>query len=112
MNFAFRLWPSACEPAVLRDPGAESPSSQRTSCLVLLAAILADPINLKCVPGGQVMVFTADFLLELPDFLREKLHRTAALGANHVVMAAAIVLVLVTGDAVMERDLARQATLG
>ncbi len=54
----------------------------------------------------------ADFLLQQIDLAREKFHRTSALGAHHVVMAAAIVLVLVTGDAIVEGDFAGQSTLG
>ena len=51
----------------------------------------------------------ADFLFQLIDLLRKKLDRAAAFGANHVVMAAAIVLMLVAGNAVVERDFAGQA---
>jgi hypothetical protein len=53
------------------------------------------------VAGGEVVVFVADLLFEATDFLGKEFHRAAALGADHVVMAAAIVLVLVAGDAVV-----------
>ena len=53
----------------------------------------------------------ADFLFELIDFTGKEFHGTAALGADHVVMAAAIVLVLVAGDTVVEGDFAGQAAL-
>lgn len=52
------------------------------------------------------MIPPSDFLLQLTHFLREKLHGTATLGADHVVMAAAIVLVFVTSDAIVKRDFA------
>jgi hypothetical protein len=58
------------------------------------------------------VVFAANFLLELTDFRRKEFHRTSTLGANHVVVAAAVVLMLVPGDAVVERYFAGQATLG
>jgi hypothetical protein len=64
------------------------------------------------VAGGGVVVPAADFLLQLVHFARKKFHRTAALGADHVVMAAPVVLVLVAGDAVVEGDFAGQSALG
>ena len=79
---------------------------------ILPAAIFTDSVNLKSVPGGDIVVFAADFLLELPDFLRKEFHGAAAVRANHVVMAATVVLVLVTRDAVVERDFAGQTALG
>ena len=54
----------------------------------------------------------ADFLLQLIYFPRKKFHGTAALGADHVVMAAAVVLVLVAGNAVVEGDFTGQPALG
>ena len=80
--------------------------------VVLFAAVFADPIDLKGVPGGEVVIFAADFLLELADLLGKELDRTATVGADHVVVTAAVVLVLVAGDAVVEGDFAGQATLG
>ena len=62
--------------------------------------------------GRSVVMSAAYFLLQLIHFVREKFHRTAAFRANHVVMAAAVVLVLVTGDAIVESDFAGQAALG
>src|SRR5277367_2993515 len=62
--------------------------------------------------GGEVVVSAADFLLQLVDFMREKLNRTAALGAHHVVMAAPVVLMLEARDAVVKSDLAGQPALG
>jgi len=54
------------------------------------------------------MIFAADLLLQLADFRRKKLNRTAAIRANHVVMAATVVLMLVAGDAIMESNFAGQ----
>jgi len=80
--------------------------------VVLLAAVFANSINLKRVAGGEVVISTADLLLELTDFLGKELDGTATAGADHVVMAAAVVLVLVAGDAIVEGDFTGQAALG
>jgi hypothetical protein len=58
------------------------------------------------------MIFAADLLLQLADFRRKELDRTAAIRANHVVMAATVVLMLVTGDAIVESNFAGQAAFG
>ncbi len=76
-----------------------------------LAAVFTDAINLKCVTGCRVVVPAADFLLQLIHFMGKEFHRTAAFGANHVVMAAAVVLMLVAGDAVVEGDFAGQVRI-
>ena len=80
--------------------------------MVLLAAVFANSINLKGVASGGVVVFVSDFLFELADLLGKKFDGTAASSANHVVMAAAVVLVLVAGNAVVERDFTGQAAFG
>jgi hypothetical protein len=67
---------------------------------------------LESVTGGSVIVSVSDFLLQLLHFAGKKLHRTAALGADHVVMAAPVVLMLIPGDPIVESDLAGQSTLG
>jgi hypothetical protein len=101
--------------ALARDLGTGRPRSQvqelTTRTVIFFAAVLADSVDLKCVPRGEVVVLTADCLLELADFLRKELDRAAAIGANHVVMAAAVVLVLVARDAVVESNFAGQAAL-
>jgi len=74
-------------------------------------AILAHSVNLKREPGGEVIVLAPDLFFELSHFLRKELHRTTAFGADHVVMAAPVVLMLVTCNTVVEGDLARQAAL-
>ncbi len=62
--------------------------------------------------GRSVIVSTAYFLLQLIHFVGKEFHRTAALRANHVVMAAAVVLVLITGNAIVEGDFAGQSAFG
>ncbi len=75
----------------------------------LLAAGLANAINLERVAGGDVVVFASDLVFDFSDFLRKKFHRSAALGAHHVVMAAAVVLVFVARDAVVKGNFTGQA---
>src|SRR5271154_3841303 len=79
---------------------------------VALAAVGARSINLKRVARGQVAVLAANFLLDLCRLRRKEFHRRAALGANHVVMAAAIVLMLVARDAVVKSNFAGQPATG
>ena len=78
----------------------------------LVAAIFANPIYLEGVARREVVILAADFLFELSYFLREKFHGTPAFGADHVVMAAAVVLMLVTCDAVVKGDLAGESAFG
>jgi len=61
------------------------------------------------VPGGKVVVLSANLLLEQSNLGREEFDRTAAIRTHHVVMAAAVVLMLVTRNPVVKRDLAGQA---
>src|SRR3984957_13158096 len=76
------------------------------------AAIFAKPVNLERVAGGEVVVRPADFLFEFAHFPGEEFDGPAAPGANHVMVAATIVLVFVARDAVMERNFACQSTFG
>jgi hypothetical protein len=76
--------------------------------IVLLSAFFANSVNLEGVARRFVTVTAADFLLDLPDFLGKEFDRRAAFRTYHVVMASAIVLVLVTGNAVVKSDFARQ----
>jgi len=62
--------------------------------------------------GRAVVEFAAYFLLQTVDFRGEKLDRTAAPGADHVVVAAAVVLMLETGLAVVEFNFAGQTAFG
>ena len=78
----------------------------------LLATLFADPVDLEgmaarsrngaCSPLSFVPAFSTS--------RREELHRTPTVGAHHVVVAAAVVLVLVASDAVMKSDLAGKST--
>jgi hypothetical protein len=62
--------------------------------------------------GGGVVVAAADFQFDLIDLAGKELDRTAAFGADHVVMAATIVLVLIAGNAIVEGDFAGEAAFG
>src|ERR1035437_9862001 len=86
-----------------------------TSCqgaLLLLLAPLAYTVDLESVARRQVLVLAANFLLNAFDIARKELHRAAAFGANHVMMVAAIVLLFITGHAVIESNFAGQPALG
>jgi hypothetical protein len=85
--------------------------SDEAPAIAFLAAIFADSVNLKGMSSGDVMMLASDLLLEFADFRREKFDRSAALRAHHVVMAAAIVLMLVAGDSVVERHFAGQSAI-
>ena len=74
----------------------------------LLSAFFANPINLERMASGDVVVLASNLLLDLSDFLREKFHRGATLGTDHVVMTAPVVLVLVARNAVVKSDFAGQ----
>src|ERR1700722_7602043 len=76
----------------------------------LLSAFFANAVDLKSVAGGNVTVLSSNLLFDFSDLFREEFDRSAALGAHHMVMTAPVVLVLVTRDAVMKRNFARQAT--
>src|SRR5208337_5561090 len=76
------------------------------------SAFFANAVNLKSVARGDVTVFASDLLLDFSDFLREEFNRSAALGAHHVVVTAAVVLMFVTCDAVVKSDFAGQAATG
>jgi hypothetical protein len=74
----------------------------------LFAAGVANAIDLEGVASGEVLVFASDFALNAFDVGGEEFDRTAALGADHVMVVAAVVLMLVARDAVVEGDFARQ----
>jgi hypothetical protein len=76
---------------------------------VSLSALLADAVYLESVPRGCVLVSAPDLLLQLTHFLGEKFDRTAALRADHVMVAPPVVLMLVARNAIMERDFAGQS---
>src|ERR1022692_1180843 len=86
--------------------------TSRQAALLFLLAGLAYAVNLEGVPRRQVLVLAANFLFNAFDVAREELHRAAAFGADHVVVIAAIVLVLVTSHTVIEGHFAGQPALG
>ena len=73
---------------------------------LLHTAIFAHSVDLKGVASGSVVVLASDLLLQVVHFRREELHRAAALGTHHVMMAASVVLVLEAGNTVVEGDFA------
>lgn len=76
-----------------------------------LAAIFADAVNLEVMARGVEMIFTANLFFQLVYFRREKLNRSVALRADHVMVIAAVELVFITRHAVREWDSASQSTL-
>ena len=79
---------------------------------ILPPALFTNPVDLKGMSCGQIVILAADLLFELADFLRKELDRTATLSANHVVMAAAVVLMLVARNPVVKGDFTRESTVG
>lgn len=77
--------------------------------MILAAALFANAVDLKSVTGRQVAMLSPDLLRQFADFLGEEFHRTAAIGAHHVMVTAAVVLMFVTGDAVVKGNFARQS---
>ena len=77
-----------------------------------LAALFAEPINLESMASGFVMVLASDLLLDPVHFWREEFHRSTANGANHVVMAATVVLMFEPRYSIVERDFACQSAFG
>lgn len=78
----------------------------------LLLAIVAGPVDLEAVAGGEVVVFLADLAFQVFQFGGKEFHRASALGTDHVVVSAAVVLMFVTRDAVMEGDFTGKAAFG
>src|SRR5690242_6281267 len=76
---------------------------------VLLLAIFTYAVNLEGVARRYVMMLAADVLLQPLNFRREEFDRATAIGADHVVVTATIVLMLIPCDAVMECHFAGQA---
>jgi hypothetical protein len=77
----------------------------------LLAAVLAGAIYLKSVACRFILIFAANFLFEVTHFRGKELNGTPAIRANHMVMASPVILVLITGDPIVESHLARQTAL-
>ena len=98
--------------AQYKKPRRRPLQAQATPGRVFLLALAADAVNLEGIAGGDVAVFVSDLFFQLLDLRRKKLDGAATFGADHVMMAAPVVLVLVAGDAVVEGDLAGEAALG
>jgi hypothetical protein len=73
-----------------------------------LAAIFADAVNLEVVPRGVEVVFAPNLFFQLVHFGRKELDRRVTLGADHVMVVAAVELMLITCHAVWKRDSAGQ----
>src|SRR5262245_64173937 len=79
---------------------------------VLFSAILADAVDLKVVARGIETIFTANVFFNLGHFGREEFDRSAAFGADHMMMAAAVELMLIARHAVRKGNSAGQAAFG
>src|ERR1035438_2580862 len=80
------------------------PELDNSASITLLSAGFANTIDLEGVAGGEGVVPASNLVLDLSHFLGEKFHRGAAFGTDHVVMAAAVVLVFIARDAVLKGD--------
>jgi hypothetical protein len=80
--------------------------------IIFLSACFTDAVDLKGVPGGYIAVLAAHLLFKLSHFRREKFYGRATRGANHVVMASPIVLVLIARNAIVKCDFAGQSAVG
>jgi hypothetical protein len=76
-----------------------------------LSALIALPVDLKAVSRGDIVVLAPDVLLNLLDLRRKELYRATAISADHVVVIAAIVLVLVSRHSVVKCDFTSKTTL-
>lgn len=72
------------------------------------AAVFANAVNLEGMAGGQIVIFSPDFLLQMAHLRRKEFDRTATIRAHHVVMTTAVVLMLIAGDSVVKGYLAGQ----
>ena len=84
----------------------------RGTSSALFAASIANAVDLEGMAGSEVLVFASHLAFDALDVGGEKFDRAAALGTDHVMMVAAIVLMLVAGDAIVEGDFAGQAAFG
>src|SRR5579862_5681751 len=82
--------------------------SLRSRRMILLPAVFADAVNLEGMTSGEVMILAPNLLLDVSHLLRKELHRTAALRANHVMVAAAVVLMLEPRNPIVKRYFAGQ----
>jgi len=77
----------------------------------LPAAVLTHAVDLEGMACGLIVMFAADLLFQSVHFGREKLDGASAIGTDHVVMTAAVVLMLVARNAIMKSNCAGQTTL-
>jgi hypothetical protein len=76
------------------------------------AAVLADSVNLECMPGGIKAMLARNVFLKLACFRGKELHGRSTVCTYHVMVAATIELVLVTRHAIMKCHLAGQPAFG
>lgn len=69
-------------------------------------------VDLKSMSGRGKSVAASHVVFYALEFRREELDRTPTLGANHVVMAPTIVLVLVARDPIVKLDRGGKSALG
>ncbi len=81
-------------------------------CALLFVAVHAKPVDLEGMASRPIIEFAANFLLQTIDFRRKELDRTAASGTNHVVVTAAVVLMLKSRFAIVELYLTGQTAFG
>ena len=86
--------------------------SSGSSGRVLFPTVFADAVDLKGVAGGVKVIAAADVFFQLPYFGRKEFNRDSAVGTNHVVVAAAVELVLVAGNAIVEGNFTGKAAFG
>jgi predicted cupin superfamily sugar epimerase len=94
------------------EPSPHVPARLLVSGRLPFAAVFTNAIDLKGVTSCRVAVSAANFLLQLLHFAGKKFDGATAFRADHMVMTAPVVLMLVTGNAVVEGDFAGQAALG
>src|SRR5271155_3378218 len=83
----------------------------RTGSFHFLPTVRAQAIDLEGVARSVKVVLLADLLLDAVGVRCEELNADSAVSADHVMVAAAVVLVLVTRDAVMKGDLAGESAV-
>ena len=76
---------------------------------LLLPTVLTQAVNLEGMAGGVKVIFAANILFQLAHFRRKELHGNAAFSTYHVMVAAAVELVLITGHVIMKGHNAGQA---
>jgi len=78
----------------------------------IFCALLTKSVNLEGMSRRSVVVLSPDLLLDLFNLGRKELNGAATFGTDHVVMGAAIVLMLVSSDAIVKCKFGRKSALG